>query len=488
MKFSSLRIPVVGSFRRVLFQSLEVFAVAMAFALPARAAVVWAPEQATTNGSRKAALEAASNEFAAIWGSREFKRYFIGSYGISTDVEPKVTPPEQEILQAVMPLMGKSNVVAARLIEKQAKPGKSAILDFTLGNIYLQLDQLDRAAARFKTATGKFPNFLRAWRSAGLLAMRVADYPEALKAFARVIELGGADGYIFGLMGVAYTAREDFLAAETSFRNAMALQPENTDWRLGLIRSIFKQQKFEEAATLLDTLIERSPDKADFWTLQANAWLGAKKPLKAAENLETALRLGKATPDIINTLGDIYLSENLLTLASSSYARALEADPAQKPARAMRNAEMLLARGAQDDAQALAKAIRSTCGTNVAPDDLRALLKLDARIALSRGSSDEAAKVLEDVLKTDPLDGDALLLLAQHHATKNENEQAYVLLERAAGIEKFEFDAVFRHARLLVKAGRYGDSLPLLKRALELRPREDVARFKEQVERAAKSR
>jgi hypothetical protein len=39
-----------------------------------------------------------------------------------------------------------------------------------------------------------------------------------------------------------------------------------------------------------------------------------------------------------------------------------------------------------------------------------------------------------------------------------------------------------------VKAGRYDESLPLLKRALELRPRDDVARFKEQVERAAKNR
>lgn len=451
-------------------------------------AVVWAPDQATTNGSRAAALEVASNEFAAIWSDRAFKRYFVGTYGISTEVEPKVTPPEQEILQAVLPLMGKSNAVAARVIEKQAKAGKSAILDFTLGNIYLQMDQLDRAAARFKTATARFPNFLRAWRSSGLLAMRVANYPEALQAFARVIELGGADGYIFGLMGVAYTAREDFLAAETSFRNAMALQPENTDWRLGLTRSIFKQQKFDEAATLLDTLIERSPDKAEYWALQANAYLAGKKPLKAAENLETALRLGKGTPDSIHTLGDIYLQEGLLGLAASSYGRALEADPAQKPARAMRDAELLLARGAQAEALALTAAIRSTCGTNLVPEDARALLKLDARIALSRGASDEASKVLEDVLKSDPLDGDALLLLAQHHAAKNENEQAFVLLERAAGIEKFEFDAVFRHARLLVKAGRYADALPLLKRALELRPREDVARFKEQVERAAKTR
>ncbi len=50
----------------------------------------------------------------------------------------------------------------------------------------------------------------------------------------------------------------------------MLLQPENTEWRLGLTRCAFKQEKFEDAATLLDGLIDRYSDKADFWMLQAN--------------------------------------------------------------------------------------------------------------------------------------------------------------------------------------------------------------------------
>jgi hypothetical protein len=37
-----------------------------------------------------------------------------------------------------------------------------------------------------------------------------------------------------------------------------------------------------------------------------------------------------------------------------------------------------------------------------------------------------------------------------------------------------------------VRNARYADALPLLKRAQELRPREDVARYQEQVERMAR--
>jgi hypothetical protein len=36
--------------------------------------------------------------------------------------------------------------------------------------------------------------------------------------------------------------------------------------------------------------------------------------------------------------------------------------------------------------------------------------------------------------------------------------------------------------------GRYGDALPLLRRVQELKPRDDIARYLEQVERLAKSR
>jgi hypothetical protein len=41
---------------------------------------------------------------------------------------------------------------------------------------------------------------------------------------------------------------------------------------------------------------------------------------------------------------------------------------------------------------------------------------------------------------------------------------------------------------MLVKAGRYQDAVPLLKRAQELKPRDDIARYLEQVERAARTR
>ena len=58
--------------------------------------------------------------------------------------------------------------------------------------------------------------------------------------------------------------------------------------------------------------------------------------------------------------------------------------------------------------------------------------------------------------------------------------------ERAASIESFEVNAKVRHAQVLVGLGRYNDALPLLRRAQEVKPRDDIARYIEQVQRLSK--
>jgi tetratricopeptide (TPR) repeat protein len=80
------------------------------------------------------------------------------------------------------------------------------------------------------------------------------------------------------------------------------------------------------------------------------------------------------------------------------------------------------------------------------------------------------------------------MLLGQHYARKNDPDHAMFYFERAESIEACEANAKIRHAQVLVGMGRYADAIPLLRRAHDLKPREDVARYLEQVERIAKAR
>ncbi len=80
------------------------------------------------------------------------------------------------------------------------------------------------------------------------------------------------------------------------------------------------------------------------------------------------------------------------------------------------------------------------------------------------------------------------MLLGQHYSRQNEPDRAMLYSERAASIDAFEVNAKVRHAQVLVGMGRYAEAIPLLRRAQEAKPREDIARYLEQVERIAKSR
>jgi tetratricopeptide (TPR) repeat protein len=429
------------------------------------------------------------DDIKAIWNDPMFQKQFIAGYGINAEIEPRVTTDEVKILEKVRPLMADDLPDAEAMLRELMKPDCSAMLDFTLGSILFQQDRMDDALDKYQHAIGKFPSFRRAWRNIGLINARDAKYDAAILAFTRMIELGGGDGYSYGLLGFSYAAKQDFQAAEAAYRNALLLQPDNSEWRLGLTRCVFKQGKFEDAASLLDVLITRYPDKSDFWVLQAHTFLGMKQPIKAAGNFEAVDRLGQATVDNLVTLGDIYVGENLMDLAALAYVRAIDKDAAQPIARPMRSAEVLASRGAIPQAQQVAARIHAVWDAQMEEADRRKLLKLEARLSMANGGGNaETATVLEEIVKLDPLDGEALMLLGQHYSRQNEPDRALLYYERAAGIESFEVNAKIREAQVLAGMGRYSDAVPLLRRAQEVRPRDDIARYLEQVERLAKSR
>jgi tetratricopeptide (TPR) repeat protein len=260
------------------------------------------------------------------------------------------------------------------------------------------------------------------------------------------------------------------------------------DWKKGLANSLFQQSRFAEAAALTQTLIEDEPDRAEFWLLQANAFIGMNQPTKAAVNYEMVDRLGQSTVASLNMLGDIYVNQELFDMAVRSYARALETDPNTTPDRAIRAAKVITANGALGATKELIQRIEALRGETLDPNDHKDLLKLRARIAVAEGASEEEVKVLEEIVELDPLDGEALILLGQHKARAGRTEEAELYYERAANLEKYRADALIRHAELLVKQGKYKEALPLLRQAQQIRYREDVQKYLDQVERVAKGR
>jgi len=425
----------------------------------------------------------------SLWRDETFRRQFLGTYGVQAEVEPRVTTLEQAELEKVAAMLAQQGgLERARVyLTPLVKPASSAMFDFTLGSICFQQEQLAAAAQWYAKAVAKFPSFLRAHKNLGVVRVRLGDYERAIESLTRAVELGARDGTTFGLLGYALLMTEQSSSAETAYREAIMLQPTVLDWKMGLARCLFKLRKYEEAAALCGELIARQPDRAELWLLQANAFLGMKDTIRAAENYEYLDLRGLATPQSLNALGDIYVTEGLMDLAADAYLRAIEKDADPAPHRILQKVEILVARAAYTAAERLIQRLKALPEDRFSSEERKRQLKLEARIAAGRGlANSEAVRILEEIVKLDPLDGEALILLGQQYAAAGNLEKAIFMFERAAGISQHEAEASLRHAQCLVRAGRYQQAVPLLKRTQELRPREDVARYLEQVERAAR--
>ncbi len=443
----------------------------------------------TVPEERQVCASGLSQSELKIWNDSSFQKRFAESYMAETEIEPRVTIEERDRMQKVLEFMSSGEMdKAAGLLEKSRGEKANALYDFMLANILFQQEKIDQAAGIYQIAVEKYPKFRRAWRNLGLIYVRMNEFEKALPVLTRVIELGGSDSLTYGLLGFAYSSVENHLSAESSFRMAVLLDPATIDWKMGLARSLFKQERYAEAVSLCDNLISGNPDRADFWLLQANAYIGLNQPLKAAENYELVDRIGKSTIDSLNMLGDVYINEGLYEMAVDAYIRAMGKGTQYKIERAIRAAKALTARGEIKETRKLIDSIKDLHGGQVSTEENKDLLKLRARLAVAEGSGGEEARVLEEIVGLDPLDGEALILLGQHSNRNGDTERAVFYYERAANIEKYEADARVRHAQLLVGMGKYDEALPLLRKAQQLKPRDDVLKYMEQVERIAKPR
>ncbi len=430
-------------------------------------------------------------EDVGLWRDPGFKRQFTESYLAETDVEPvgKLTEKERKQMQQILKKMSDNDTTgAAALVEASRGKDANPVFDFTAGNIYFQGERLDNAIQAYKVAVAKHPRFRRAWRNLGLIYIRQKDYDHAIPALTRVVELGGVDANTYGLLAFAYSASTfpNHIGAETAYRMAILLDPATLDWKMGLARSFYRQARYAEAVASLDKLIADHPDRAELWQLQASAYIGLNQPLKAAENYELLDRMGKSTPDSLILLGNIYVNEEIYDQAVGYFIRALDNDT-KAAGRYIVPARVLASRGALKEAKTLAERIEARKGDQLTAEDRKGLLKLRHRIAVSEGAGPEEARVLEETLTLDPMDGEALILLGQYRGRMGDKEKAIFYFERAEAIKAFEADALLRHAQLLVKLKEYGKAVPLLERAQKVNRRDNVEQFLNDVKRAAKT-
>jgi tetratricopeptide (TPR) repeat protein len=197
--------------------------------------------------------------------------------------------------------------------------------------------------------------------------------------------------------------------------------------------------------------------------------------------------LGKAQKGSLVLLGDIYMKSGMPELAKSAYLEVIAKDEgAAEFSTAYRAAELLIRTRSWKEAQEVLASIDRRYAKKLPEEDALNVMTLEAKVARAKGSDEQAARLLETVVKRDGTRGEALLELAAYHHKQGSPEKAIFLVERAQNLQAFEYQALLQHAQLMVSAKNYAKGAELLRRAIQIKSEPRVESFLARVEDAAR--
>ncbi|MEM7012674.1 MAG: tetratricopeptide repeat protein [Verrucomicrobiota bacterium] len=422
-----------------------------------------------------------------LWKSENFRRAFTASYGVDARIEPRVNGEEKAVLDAVAnKLANDDREGAISSLTGSSLLSESAALIFNLGNLRFEEDQPVEAIENFRKAIELYPNFRDAHRNLAVALVQNRDFDKAEPHLIRAIELGAQDGLSFGLLAYCHLNAERYAAALQAYRTAQVTMPNEVQWQMGEAECLLALDATREAEALFGHLLEKQPTEPGIWMNQANVWLQTSESRKAAANLELVRRMGELSASGLMTLGHLYLGNGLKAHGVAAWHEAMSADPPADLNSAVSALDHLTSQRHWPEADALVSKIVEAHEIAPKSEESGKLERARALIAFETGEAAAAESQIKAVIERNPLDGQALFLLARFVEKKGEREEAIMLLEQAAKDDSTALDAMLLHGQLLVESGDFEAAVEILDALQKIKPDPGIADYAEAVRSLAK--
>lgn len=398
--------------------------------------------------------------------------------------EPQVTKKEAELIRKVMEAenAGKGLEMLAGEDLDKASPA----LVFLKGNLYFQMEKLDEAEACYRKALERLPRYRQAIMNLGKVYLLQDRPKESIKLYQDLASGGQVDAEMMLLLGHALMMEGQAVSAENAYRNVLLLDVKSASARLGLVKALLRQERYPESVSLLKELLSADPSAGELWSLLSSAYLAMDRNGKAVIAIETARRLGAATPQMLAALGDLYLNRGQPVEASGAYESAFRVeDPSVS--RMLRAAEGFLMTGEPGRAETLLKKAEDLSGKadHFSPKDKLTLLRLKGELAAATGKTDKAVKLYKELVRKDPLNARTMILLGNIYCEAGRYEDAASEYERAARVPGFEAEALIQQAQVEIDRERYGKAVELLENAQVFEQQPHIDQYLKQLRRLA---
>jgi len=386
---------------------------------------------------------------------------------------------EAEILTKVKDLSSTDLDMAIQFLKEKITPESSPLLDFTLGNLYFQKEELKEAEDSYRKALKKFPQFIEARSNLAKVLLRRGEIDKALKEFSLLLKEGVKDTEILQLMGYAFLSKGDTISAETCYKEILLLSPENDNAYKGLAQCLLQQERYKEMIGIVKNYLKKNPMDKEMWFLLSNAYIAMGDCKKAIITLECTRRLKIINQDGLSTLGELYLTEGETREALEVYQELVVMGKPPIP-RVLRAVEGFIMLNRLEEAETLIQEV-DTPKYSLLPAQENKLKRLKAQITYLKGDYQESLILYKEILKEEPLDGDALIALGDIYYKLGNYEEALIFYERAGRIKEKEVEALIRQAQVEVERENYKRAVELLESAQSIKFQPYIDRYLEQI-------
>lgn len=193
-------------------------------------------------------------------------------------------------------------------------------------------ERVEEGVADLRAAAKKFPEELIVHTALGDMLRRESRFEEGAVAYAKAIDLlKNVEPHHWGLFyqrGITYERSKQWDKAESDFRKALELEPDQPDVLNYLGYSLVeRRENLDEAEKMIERAVEQRPD--DGYIVDSLGWILYRFGdfQRAVEQLERAVELRPVDAVINDHFGDALWMVGRRTEARFQWKRALSFDP-----------------------------------------------------------------------------------------------------------------------------------------------------------------
>ena len=373
----------------------------------------------------------------------------------------KLAPNEYELSVAIKPLLdAKQYSKVIELLKNNSNVEKSTGLLLIAGQVYLAAKQPDNAEKALLAVLEKAPNLLRVHRTLAALYLQKKQLKKAQHHLTKAIENGVQDPQFFGQLAYINLEQGSAWSAIAGYQQALLLDPNNNQWKHGLLYALQRAGNNQAALNMVDELINETPDDKRLWLQRAQINLASNEKPKALTSMEMALRHGETASSNLLSTAQLHLSAGSMARAADLLIKITAHNP-QAFTQINSAINWLISEGEVKQANRILANIK---GITKLPKPQQSLYYAALGSAQEHNNIERAVKHFNKSLALNPNQASVLIKLAQHYQSKQQFSRAQLYYQRAQVFPNFIKPALAGLAQIALEQEYYDKALAYLEK------------------------